>query len=95
VWHRRATYAALPGFDHGCLVLIDDARTGGAAILPDGTVLAGGPHAEAFAADATAVLDRWTAEGGPPLQAWRITLASTGLPESPIWVPARWDLAAG
>jgi protein-L-isoaspartate(D-aspartate) O-methyltransferase len=92
VWHRRATYAALPGFDHGCLALIDDARTGGAAILPDGTVLAGGPYAERFAADAAAVLDRWSAEGGPPMTTWRITLASTGLAESPIWVPARWDL---
>jgi protein-L-isoaspartate(D-aspartate) O-methyltransferase len=95
VWHRRATFAALPGFDHGCLALIDDARTGGAAILPDGTVLAGGPYAERFAADAAAVLDRWIAGGGPPLSAWRITLGSTGLPESPIWVPARWDLSSG
>jgi protein-L-isoaspartate(D-aspartate) O-methyltransferase len=91
VWHGRATYAALPGVDHACLALIDDARTGGAAVLPDGTILAGGRYAEAFAADAAAVLDRWTAEGGPPLQSWRITLARAGLRESPIWVPAHWD----
>jgi protein-L-isoaspartate(D-aspartate) O-methyltransferase len=92
VWHGRATYAALPGYAHGCLTLIDADRTGGAAILPDGAVWAAGPYAGTLAAQADALVERWVAEGSPPLQAWRITLASTGLPESPIWVPAHWQL---
>jgi protein-L-isoaspartate(D-aspartate) O-methyltransferase len=69
VWHRRATYAALPGFDHGCLALIDADRTGGAAVLPDGAVCAGGPRSAQYAAEADALVERWTAEGAPPLQA--------------------------
>jgi protein-L-isoaspartate(D-aspartate) O-methyltransferase len=92
VWHRRATYAALPGYDHGCLVLIDEDRAGGAAILPDGAVHAAGPQAQQLAADAAQVVDRWDVEGGPPLQQWRITLARAGHPDAPIWVPAQWEL---
>ena len=92
MWHRRATYAALPGLDHGCLVLLDPERAGGAAILPDGAVLAGGAHAERYAADAVDVLDRWEDAGRPPMQSWRIGLDLTGQPDAPIWVPARWDL---
>ena len=92
VWHRRATYAALPGYTHGCLTLIDPERTGGAAILPDGAVHAGGPHAQALAAEAVSLVDRWTAQGRPALQRWRITLAAAGMPDTPIWVPAHWEL---
>jgi protein-L-isoaspartate(D-aspartate) O-methyltransferase len=92
VWHRRATYAALPGYDHGCLTLIDTERTGGAAILPNGAVWAGGPQATSFAAQADDLVQRWTDEGAPPLQAWRITLAGAGPAETPIWVPAQWKL---
>jgi len=92
VWHRRATHAALPGRDQSCLALLDAAGTGGAAILPDGTVLAGGAEADRYAADAATILDRWEAAGRPPMQAWRINLALTGDPESPIWVPSEWHL---
>jgi protein-L-isoaspartate(D-aspartate) O-methyltransferase len=91
VWHRRASYAALPGLAHGCLALIDEARAGGAAILPDGSVRAGGPHAARLTADAVALLDRWHAAGRPSLRSWRITLAQSGLAGTPIWVPAQWD----
>jgi protein-L-isoaspartate(D-aspartate) O-methyltransferase len=92
VWHRGTTYAALPGRAHGCLALIDDGRTGGAAILPDGAVWAGGPQGSACAAEADALVDRWSAQGRPPLQAWRITLDRTGAPDTPIWVPSHWHL---
>jgi protein-L-isoaspartate(D-aspartate) O-methyltransferase len=92
IWHRRATYAALPGLDHGCLVLLDTDRAGGAAILPDGAVLAGGAQAGRYAADAVEVLDRWEATGRPRLPSWRIGLDLTGQADAPIWVPARWDL---
>jgi protein-L-isoaspartate(D-aspartate) O-methyltransferase len=92
VWHRRTTYAALPGMAHGCLALVDDDRTGGAAILPDGAVLAGGPNAARLGADAVAMVQRWSEQGRPPLQQWRITLTSTGRPDAPIWVPTDWSL---
>jgi protein-L-isoaspartate(D-aspartate) O-methyltransferase len=92
VWHRRATHAALPRRDQSCLALLDASRTGGAAILPDGTVLAGGGEADRYAADAATVLDRWEAADHPPMQAWWINLALTGEPDSPIWVPAEWRL---
>ena len=92
VWHRRATYAALRGQPHGCLALLDEARTGGAAILPDGSVHAGGDEARRYADEATAVQDRWQQAGSPPLQAWRIELSSAGDPASPIWVPSHWTL---
>ena len=92
VWHRRATQAAVPGRDQSVLALLDEDRTGGAVILPDGTVLAGGPAAEQYASDAAEVLDRWERAGHPPMQAWRIGLALTGDPEFPIWEPAEWFL---
>jgi protein-L-isoaspartate(D-aspartate) O-methyltransferase len=91
VWHRRATYAALPGHAHGCLTLIDEERTSAAAILPDGAVHAGGPRAERYAAEAVALVDRWTVQRRPPLRAWRITLTLTGQPDAPIWVPTHWE----
>jgi protein-L-isoaspartate(D-aspartate) O-methyltransferase len=92
VWHRRATHAALPRRDQSHLVLLDDTGTGGAAILPDGTILAGGREAGRYTADATAILDRWEAAGRPPMTAWRIELTLSGDPDAPIWVPARWSL---
>jgi protein-L-isoaspartate(D-aspartate) O-methyltransferase len=92
VWHRRATHAALPKHDHSSLALLDETGTGGAAILADGRILAGGAEADRYAADAAAVLDDWEAAGHPPMQAWRISLALTGDPEFPIWVPAEWTL---
>jgi protein-L-isoaspartate(D-aspartate) O-methyltransferase len=92
VWHRRATHAALPPREQACLVLLDGPRTGGAAILPDGTVLAGGEEAEVYATDAVAVLDRWLAAGRPPMSAWRVGLAEAGDEDAPIWVPHEWEL---
>jgi protein-L-isoaspartate(D-aspartate) O-methyltransferase len=92
VWYRRATHAALRGHPQSVLVLLDEARTGGAAILPDGTILAGGAEAARYAEDAANVLKRWEGAGRPPMQAWRVTLALTGQPDAPIWVPATWQL---
>jgi protein-L-isoaspartate(D-aspartate) O-methyltransferase len=94
VWHRRATHAAVPGLEQSVLVLLDDARTGGAAILSDGSVLAGGADADRFAADAAEVLDRWVAARRPTMQAWTVTLERGGRPDAPIWAPARWSLRA-
>ena len=91
VWHRRATHAALRR-DHSSLALLDESRTGGAVILPNGAVLAGGAHAAAYAADAIEILDRWEAAGRPPMQAWRIGMALTGRADAPIWAPAEWFL---
>jgi protein-L-isoaspartate(D-aspartate) O-methyltransferase len=92
VWHRRATHAALPGRDQSSLALLDDAGTGGAAVLPDGTILAGGPEAGRYAADAARILDAFEAAGRPPMQAWRIRLALAGAQAAPIWVPSEWRL---
>jgi protein-L-isoaspartate(D-aspartate) O-methyltransferase len=92
VWSGRATHAALPGRDQGCLILLDESGTGGAAILPDGAVRAGGGQAPEYAARAVEIVDRWEAAGRPPMQAWRIGLRPTGDPDAPIWAPATWDL---
>lgn len=92
VWSRRATHAALPGREQSCLFLLDEAGTGGAAILPDGAILAGGAEAATYAAEAEGIIDRWEAAAHPPMQAWTITLEPTADPDSPIWVPARWTL---
>ncbi|AGZ44557.1 protein-L-isoaspartate O-methyltransferase family protein [Actinoplanes friuliensis] len=92
VWSDRATHAALPGRDQSALMLLDEAGTGGAAILPDGCVLAGGVHASAYAEQAVEILDRWEAADRPPMQAWRIGLQLTGDPDAPIWAPATWTL---
>lgn len=92
VWHRRATFAALPGHAHGCLALIDESRACGAAILPDGAVLAGGEQGRRYADEAAAVLDSWQSYGRPPLRSWRMSLAPAGLPQAPVWVPAHWSL---
>jgi protein-L-isoaspartate(D-aspartate) O-methyltransferase len=92
VWYRRATHAAVRGHEQSALVLLDESRTGGAVILPDGSILAGGADADRYAQDAADVLKRWESAGRPPMQAWRVTLALTGRPDAPIWVPATWQL---
>ena len=90
VWHRRATLAAVPQREQNCLILLDEAGTGGAIILPDGSVLAGGAQAPEYAADAGRILDRWPATGRPPMQAWRVGLTLQGDP--PLWIPTSWEL---
>jgi protein-L-isoaspartate(D-aspartate) O-methyltransferase len=92
VWSRRTSHAAIPGYEQSCLILLDESRTGGAVILPDGTVLAGGPEANRYATEAVAIVDRWEAAGRPPMQAWRATLGVAGDPQAPIWVPQSWNL---
>ena len=89
---RRATLAVVPGKDQSRLALVDAAGTGGAVLLPDGSVLAGGPEAAKYAALAVEILDRWTALGEPPMRAWRVTLTRAGDPSSPIWVPNAWEV---
>jgi len=95
VWHRRATYAAVPRHEQNCLMLLDQQRTGGAAILPDGSVVAGGDEADRYAADAIKILDRWIEAGRPPMQAWRMELAEGGDPDAPILLPDSWELTSG
>jgi protein-L-isoaspartate(D-aspartate) O-methyltransferase len=92
VWNRRTSHAAIPGYEQSCLILLDEARTGGAVILPDGTVLAGGAEATRYATEAIAIVDRWSAAGRPPMQGWRVALGLAGDPEAPIWVPESWSL---
>ena len=89
VWHRCASYASLRP-DQTTLALLDESRTGGAVIPPSGAVLAGGPDAERYAADAAEVLDRWERAGRPSIRGWTVTLDLAGDPAAPIWVPARW-----
>ncbi|MFI5937240.1 protein-L-isoaspartate O-methyltransferase [Actinoplanes sp. NPDC051494] len=94
VWSTRATQAALPGRPQSTLALIDhDGTGGGAAIRPDGGIVAGGPHAGRLAAEAAMVLDRWESAGRPPMRAWHVTLELAGDHRDPIWVPAGWALA--
>jgi protein-L-isoaspartate O-methyltransferase len=92
VWNRRTSHGAIPGYEQSCLILLDEARTGGAVILPDGAVLAGGTEANRYAIEAVAIVDRWSAAGSPPMQAWRVTLGPAGDPQAPIWVPESWSL---
>ncbi|GAA4589950.1 protein-L-isoaspartate(D-aspartate) O-methyltransferase [Actinoplanes octamycinicus] len=92
-WHRRATLAALPGREQGHLALLDESGTGGAVVLPDGSVLAGGAEADRYTAVATALIDRWWRLGRPPMRAWRVALTRDGDPSAPIWAPHVWRLA--
>jgi protein-L-isoaspartate(D-aspartate) O-methyltransferase len=92
VWSRRATHAALPDHGQSGVVLLDEQGTGGAAILPDGSVFAGGEQAGAYGAKAVEIVDRWEAAGRPSMRAWRIGLQLTGDPRAPIWAPATWAL---
>ncbi|GAA0809753.1 protein-L-isoaspartate O-methyltransferase family protein [Spirilliplanes yamanashiensis] len=91
VWHRRATFAAVPGVPFGRLALLDEHRSGGAVIEPDGRVLAGGEDAARYAGDAVALLNRWEAAGRPELTAWQGTLSLGGEPAAPIFVPVDWS----
>jgi protein-L-isoaspartate(D-aspartate) O-methyltransferase len=91
VWDRRATFGAFATADGA---LRDLEADGAATIARDGSVRAYGPHAAALAADADALLDRWTAAGAPPLTRWRATMALAGDPAAPIWVPETWTLAS-
>jgi len=92
VWSSRATHAALPDRDVSGVVLLDEQGTGGAAILPDGSVLAGGDQAIEYGEQAVAIIDRWEAAGRPSMRAWQITFQLTGDPQAPIWAPAAWSL---
>ena len=90
VWNSRATHAALPDRDLSGLILLDEAGTGGAAILPDGSVLAAGAEAAQHGGAAVEIIDRWEAAGRPSMRSWRIGLQLTGDPQVPIWAPATW-----
>ncbi len=63
-WNRRATHAAAARREQSCLALLDETGAGGALILPDGSVLAGGPTAGPYASEATQ--DRRPVAGGRP-----------------------------
>jgi protein-L-isoaspartate(D-aspartate) O-methyltransferase len=89
VWDRRATMGA---FEEGECVLDDP--SGAAAIARDGSVAGFGPAAFTVAADAAALIDRWTAAGAPLLSRWHARLTLSGDPTAPIWVPATWALAS-
>jgi protein-L-isoaspartate(D-aspartate) O-methyltransferase len=91
VWNHRASHAAVPGVQQSSLALIDDDRSGGAVVLPDGSVLTTG--ATGKGPEAVAVLDRWLAECRPGMRDWRIGFTLTGDPEAPIWVPNSWSSA--
>jgi protein-L-isoaspartate(D-aspartate) O-methyltransferase len=92
VWHPRATSAPLETAPHGGCVLLDEERTGGAAILPDGAVRAVGADAGHYAREAVGLLDRWEDAGRPALSAWSAELTLAGDADAPIWVPCRWEL---
>jgi protein-L-isoaspartate(D-aspartate) O-methyltransferase len=100
VWSRRATHAtgvwgrgtSTQGREQSLLALLDDARTGGAVVLPDGSVLAGGPEAGHYAALAGQIIDRWESRGRPAMRDWRVGFALGGDPAAPIWIPARYRL---
>lgn len=93
VWNRRVTIAAVDGVDGpaGC-VLLDEEETGGAAVLPDGSVVGSGPHARRYAETMVALRDRWLALGRPGLTRWQTELVPAGDPASPIRVPTQWTL---
>jgi protein-L-isoaspartate(D-aspartate) O-methyltransferase len=84
-WHRRVTYASVPGREQSLLAVL--ATDGSAAVvLPDGGVLA---SSERCAAVALALADRWWSLGRPPMSAWRASL----VPAGPILVPRTWTLS--
>ena len=92
VWHRRASHAAVPGVQQSCLAFLDEDRKGGAVVLTDGRVLAAGPEADRYGAEAGAVVDRWVAAGRPAMRDWRVGFGLTGDPEAPIWVPDEFSI---
>ncbi|MEJ3746252.1 methyltransferase domain-containing protein [Actinomycetes bacterium KLBMP 9797] len=87
-WDRRATLAQLE--DGAVCVLLDETGTSGAVVAHDGAVRAFGPAAAERADHATVLLDRWMADGAPTIAAWTATMALTGAPTHPIWVPHHW-----
>ncbi|GIF74341.1 protein-L-isoaspartate O-methyltransferase family protein [Asanoa siamensis] len=89
-WDRRTTGAPYDG-GTGC-VLLDETRTGGAAILADGAILAAGAHAATYASDAGILVDRWADLGMPGIERWRAALVLGGDPAAPIYVPREWSL---
>ncbi|WP_328460276.1 methyltransferase domain-containing protein [Actinoplanes sp. NBC_00393] len=91
-WHHRVTRAGVPRREQTCFALVDDSGAAGAAVLPDGRVLASGPAAEQYTAVAVALAERWWALGRPPMRAWRVGLAPGGDPAAPIRVPRTWTL---
>lgn len=94
-WHRRATFAAAWEVDgSGGCALLDEARAGGAGILPDGGIRASGAQARRYATDALALLDRWARAGAPGVADWSTSLVLAGDPAQPIWVPRRWRLVS-
>jgi protein-L-isoaspartate(D-aspartate) O-methyltransferase len=91
VWHRRASHAAVPGVQQSCLALLDEAREGGAVVLTDGRVLAGGAEADRYGTEAVEIVDRWVRSGRPAMRDWRVGFTLTGDPAAPIWVPASFS----
>jgi protein-L-isoaspartate(D-aspartate) O-methyltransferase len=94
-WDRQATLATPADWDQAHLVLLDGAGGSGAAVLPDGSVAAGGPEADRCAAAATALIDRWLELDRPSMRDWRVGLALDGDPSAPIWTPHTWQLLPG
>ncbi|GAA2498779.1 protein-L-isoaspartate O-methyltransferase family protein [Winogradskya humida] len=92
IWSTRATHAALPDHRQNAVALLDSTGTGGAAILPDGSILAGGPEAGRCTEQANEIVARWESAGRPPMQAWQITLSRTPDPRYPLWTPTSWQL---
>jgi protein-L-isoaspartate(D-aspartate) O-methyltransferase len=90
-WNRRASHVAVPGREQGCVALLDENRTGGAVIFPDGSIHAAGSSDQVE--PAAIVLDRWIAAGRPKMQAWRVSFTLTGDPDAPIWAPDAWELS--
>ncbi|MEU4688452.1 methyltransferase domain-containing protein [Actinoplanes sp. NPDC023714] len=84
-WHRRVTYASVPGREQSLLAVLSGGDRYAAVVLPDGEVLASSDHC---AAVALALSDRWWSLGRPPMSAWRATLAQAG----PLLVPRAWKL---
>jgi hypothetical protein len=82
----------MQGVDGADIVLLDETRTGGAAITPAGSVLATGAAARSYADQAAVVLDRWERAGTPAVEDWHIELALAGDADRPVWVPRHWYL---
>lgn len=89
-WDRRATSGPFDGAG-GC-VLVDETRTGGAAIRADGSIVAAGAHAAEYAFDARVLVDRWVERERPSIPRWRASMVLAGDPEAPIYAPREWSL---
>ncbi|MFI1992855.1 protein-L-isoaspartate O-methyltransferase [Actinoplanes sp. NPDC020271] len=73
----------------------DDPVTSGAAVLPDGSVRAGGSEADRCTAALVTLIDRWSDLNRPSMRDWRVGLALDGDPAAPIWAPHTWHLVPG